>query len=293
MYHWVTQFVTTRPVRGLPELILAGCETQNRPAYHFAGRDRSEHPFFCFQYTLGGAGMFRNACGTFRVPAGSGFLMEVADPAVEYGYPPDETDPWRFIYVEFMGGNVRETVREYLDAYGPIFRLPLDAAVIRRILGFGQGMITTRSIDAIIGARVVTELLMALGRSARRDQENRSHSELIRRALAIIRSNLGAPINATRLARRLNVSREHLSRVFRKELHRSPYAFILHQRLRMACHLLQTTDKTHIEIARETGFGSEVHFAQIFKKKLKMTPKEFRRGRRSAGRVIVLERSAD
>jgi AraC-like DNA-binding protein len=277
MYIWVTNFVTSRPVHGMPELMLVGCESQDTPDYGFCGRDRADHPFCCFQYTISGEGGFRNAEGEFRVPAGSGFMMEVSDPEVEYFYPPEGKEPWKFIYAEFQGGSVKEAVREFTRLYGAIYSLSQDSDPIKTLLDFQRDDGATLSLDAMDSAELINNLFVALGRSARNEQENEDHSSLVRDALAIIKDFIGSNINASILAKKLGVSREHLTRVFRRELHMSPYAFILDQRLQQACHLLHTTDDNNIMIAEKTGFGSDVHFSQLFKKRMGMTPKEFRR----------------
>jgi AraC-like DNA-binding protein len=277
MYYWVTQFVTSRPVHGLPELMLIGCESQNSPDYGFAGRNRLDHPYCCFQYTLSGEGGFKNAEGEFRVPPGSGFLVEVADSEMEYFYPPEGSEPWKFIYVEFQDGNVKEIVREYTRLYGPVFSIAPDSEIMRTLLGYEREDGATLQLDAIESAELVNGLLLELGRSARIECENGDHSGLVRDALEIIQASLADNINASELAQSLGVSREHLARVFRRELHMSPYAFILDQRLQQACRLLSAGDYNNKEIAEKTGFGSDIHFSQLFKKRLGMTPREFRR----------------
>jgi AraC-like DNA-binding protein len=257
--------------------MLVGCESQNTPDYGFAGRDRTDHPYCSFQYTISGEGGIRNAEGEFRVPAGSGFLIEVSDPEVEYFYPVDASEPWKFIYAEFQGGSVREVVREFTKLYGPVYNLKQETPVIQALLDYQREDGATITIDAVDSAEIVNNLILALGRSARNELENEDHSSLVRDALPIIRECMGENINASILAKKLGVSREHLARVFRRELHMSPYAFILDQRIQQACHLLHTAEYNNKLIAEKTGFGSDVHFSQLFKKRIGMTPKEFRR----------------
>jgi AraC-like DNA-binding protein len=279
----------------MPELMLVGCESQNTPDYGFSGRERADHPYCCFQYTVSGEGGFRNAEGEFRVPAGSGFVMEVSDPEVEYFYPPEGKEPWKFIYAEFQGGSVKEAVREFTRLYGPIYSLSQDSGPIKTLLDYQRNDGATLSLDAMDSAEIVNNLFVAMGRSARNEQENEDHSSLVRDALLIIEEFIGSNINASILAKKLGVSREHLTRVFRRELHMSPYAFILDQRLQQACHLLHTTDDNNILIAEKTGFGSDVHFSQLFKKRMGMTPKEFRRDGvplNRSGSVTMQSRSA-
>ncbi len=82
----------------------------------------------------------------------------------------------------------------------------------------------------------------------------------------------------------LDVSREHLTRVFREQTGVTPYQFILRQRTVLACRLLQEGNFTNKEIAARLGYSSPAHFLRSFRSLVGVTPGEFR----SAGLTIPI-----
>ncbi|MEY3896574.1 MAG: hypothetical protein RLZZ214_2094, partial [Verrucomicrobiota bacterium] len=73
------------------------------------------------------------------------------------------------------------------------------------------------------------------------------------------------------------LSGEHLRRLCRKELGRSPMQQLTHLRLHRARHLLSITDDKVEVIARAVGFESAFTFSNTFLKWIGWRPSEFRR----------------
>jgi AraC-like DNA-binding protein len=79
------------------------------------------------------------------------------------------------------------------------------------------------------------------------------------------------------------VSEEHLRRLSRKQLGRSPMQHLTFLRLQRARHLLSTTDDKVEIVSREVGFESVSAFSNTFKKWIGWRPSELRRGSGRAG----------
>lgn len=73
------------------------------------------------------------------------------------------------------------------------------------------------------------------------------------------------------------LSGEHLRRLCRKELGRSPMQHLTYLRLQRARHLLSVTDDKVDVIARTVGFESAFTFSNTFKKWIGWRPSDFRR----------------
>lgn len=78
------------------------------------------------------------------------------------------------------------------------------------------------------------------------------------------------------------LSGEHLRRLCRKELGRSPMQHLTHLRLQRARHLLSITDDKVEVIARAVGFESAFTFSNTFYKWIGWRPSEFRGCRKSS-----------
>ena len=63
----------------------------------------------------------------------------------------------------------------------------------------------------------------------------------------------------------------------------SPKAEILRVRLDRVCRLLAESDLSLAEVAEKAGFEHPEYMSRLFKKKMAMTPGEFRRNSNSTG----------
>ncbi|MGG1660275.1 helix-turn-helix domain-containing protein [Brevibacillus sp. NRS-1366] len=79
------------------------------------------------------------------------------------------------------------------------------------------------------------------------------------------------------LARSLHISTFHASHLFREETGCTLSQYVLARRIREACFLLATTDKSITEVGRQTGFNSSAYFCKQFKKQMGLSPQSFRK----------------
>lgn len=81
-------------------------------------------------------------------------------------------------------------------------------------------------------------------------------------------------------ARAVNFSEAYFSRLFREQLGMPYSEYLIRIKLRHVSDLLIRTDKSVMEIAQETGYCHGNYLCDQFKKKMGMTPSEFRRNAR-------------
>lgn len=100
---------------------------------------------------------------------------------------------------------------------------------------------------------------------------------LASKAARILHEEFASPISQKDVAKRISVSPQYLSKIFKQifEVGFSEYHTDL--RLRCAAKLLTETGKTVTEICYECGFGNLSHFLREFKKKYGATPREYRK----------------
>lgn len=103
-------------------------------------------------------------------------------------------------------------------------------------------------------------------------------------ALGFIRQHAHEAIGVEQVVAVAGTGRRNLERKFAALLDRSIYGHIMATRLNRAKLLLQTTDLGLEAIARGSGFAGPQHFCDVFKRKLGLTPGEYRR--RSAGSSV-------
>jgi transcriptional regulator GlxA family with amidase domain len=87
-------------------------------------------------------------------------------------------------------------------------------------------------------------------------------------------------ISLSDLGNRVNVTREHLCRVFKQEMGQTIIQYLQNLRIsRARIFLLQYPEKRVVEIAQMCGFENPSYFGKIFKEEVGMTPDHFRKYR--------------
>jgi AraC family transcriptional regulator len=96
------------------------------------------------------------------------------------------------------------------------------------------------------------------------------------RIATLLEENLAQEFNLSRLAKEAGLSESHFCRAFKKSTGFSPSQYFIRLRMEKARRLLRETSRTVIEIGMEVGYSSPSHFAQIFRREVGVTPREYR-----------------
>ncbi|RAP75205.1 helix-turn-helix domain-containing protein [Paenibacillus montanisoli] len=83
------------------------------------------------------------------------------------------------------------------------------------------------------------------------------------------------------LAEHVNVTPEHLIRLFNAHENTTPIKYLWHYRVRQAVEMLSATDHPVAEISQRCGFKSTVHFSRCLKQRTGKSPSEIRREARN------------
>ncbi|MBQ9976021.1 MAG: helix-turn-helix transcriptional regulator [Clostridia bacterium] len=96
-------------------------------------------------------------------------------------------------------------------------------------------------------------------------------------AVLYIRNNYSQPITIRELASLVNLCDDTFIRVFKKEHGQTPFSYIMNFRITEALKLLLQNELSIAEIALHTGFSSSSYFTKIFKKKLNISPIQYKK----------------
>ena len=91
----------------------------------------------------------------------------------------------------------------------------------------------------------------------------------------------------TEIARELNYSASHFSKLFREQAGLSPIAYLERLRIEQACHLLQTSQSKMTEIANLLGYYSSQHFASTFQRYTGYSPTAWRAHQKKGAESIA------
>lgn len=99
---------------------------------------------------------------------------------------------------------------------------------------------------------------------------------IVKQAKEYIKLHYKETINMQELAGKLFVTSNYLSALFKKVTGETLKDYAIQLRIEKAKQLLRNSNAQIAEIATETGYDNEQYFCRIFKKKVNMTPTQFR-----------------
>lgn len=108
-------------------------------------------------------------------------------------------------------------------------------------------------------------------------QQPNSNKERINAALGYIVDNFRNEILLDKVAAVVNMSPNAFCKYFKRVTNKTLIETVIEYRINFAIQQLLSTDKAVAEISMESGFGDVSHFYKIFKKRMKMSPLNYRR----------------
>ncbi len=112
------------------------------------------------------------------------------------------------------------------------------------------------------------------------EQNNRlPYSLPVVRSIDYIHAHVAEPLNNRKIADYVSCHPDYLSRIFKKETGRSLNQYILEQKCRTACYMLENSSASCTTISTFLGFSSCSHFISRFKAVKRITPSQYRRSR--------------
>jgi AraC family transcriptional regulator len=98
----------------------------------------------------------------------------------------------------------------------------------------------------------------------------------LRRVLDMIEARYREPLSLTELAAEACLSEFHFSRLFQATTGFSPYRYVTLRRIQSAKRMLAHSSTPLLDIARDTGFGTQANFTRLFRKLTGLTPGQYR-----------------
>ena len=102
----------------------------------------------------------------------------------------------------------------------------------------------------------------------------------LRRVVEFISEHFAENLSIAHLAKEAGISKFHFARLFRERMGKTPFQHITDVRLTHAEELLRHTDFSVMQIGNACGYAHDGHFASVFKRKIGLLPKEFRKRER-------------
>jgi AraC family transcriptional regulator len=104
-----------------------------------------------------------------------------------------------------------------------------------------------------------------------------SSPQPITRVIERMHAEFTADLSLSTLAAESGYSRRHFLRIFEETTGYTPHRYLLHLRIKHATELLRKRSMPLVEVSAASGFSSQSHMSQVFRKLCGTTPGQMRR----------------
>jgi len=252
---------------------------QCEPAHSYGPAMRNH---YLFHYIVSGTGILyaddkNGQTKTYQVKSGQGFVIF---PNQITTYIADKDYPWEYVWLEFDGLRVKET----MDICGFSKDAPLYRAKYKDICEtMKQEMLYIANHRDASPLHLIGHLYLFLDAFTRSRgamnalKENSLQNTYIREAITFIEQNFQNDISIEEIARVCGINRSYFGKIFKERMGTSPQEFLLHYRMSKAAELLKLTELSVGDIGKAVSYENQLHFSRAFKNVYQVSPREWRK----------------
>lgn len=251
---------------------------QTEPCHSFGPAARNH---YLFHYILSGTGSLmandsKGVTRTYHIKSGQGFMIF---PGQINTYVSDKDVPWEYIWIEFDGLHVKETLNIVgLSKDNPVYHAKfrdMRETMMRELLYMTEH--EKEPPFHLIGHLYL--FLDAMLRSIAPEQnteKKRLQDFYIREALSHIEQNFQNDITVDEIAKFCGLNRSYFGKIFKDYTGKTPQQFLLTYRMIKATELLKLTKLSIGDIGNAVGYPNQLHFSRAFKNVYGMSPRAWR-----------------
>ncbi len=225
--------------------------------------------YYLVHYILAGKGCFERNGVRHDLGGGSLFLIR---PEELTFYKADDKDPWRYVWVGFIGSRVASLLAgSLLQDNRPTATAPYLSRIFEEI----RTEIERQQAPEIFLCGKLYELFALLqgGPAARTDSAG-----YVRRAADYMKANYARPVSIDSVAGLIGIDRRYLGRIFAAATGQTPKQYLINLRLERAAFYLAGRNYTVSDAARSVGYEDVFNFSKMFKRRFGVAPQAYRKG---------------
>lgn len=248
------------------------------PSHSFGPAARNH---YLFHYVISGTGILyanntKGETNTYHIKSGQGFMLF---PNQICTYIADNEIPWEYVWVEFDGLRVKETI----DLTGLRIDQPVYKARYKDISETMKSEMLyivnhkEESPFHLIGhLYLFIDSLIRSSTSTQINKGNRLRDFYIKEAFSFIEQNFQNDISVEDIAAFCGLNRSYFGKIFRENMGKSPQEFLISYRMTKASELLKLTDLSIADIGNAVGYPNQLHFSRAFKNVYGISPRQWR-----------------
>lgn len=225
--------------------------------------------FYTLHVILAGSGTVK--LGEVSCPAKAGELFFLP-PELPIMYYPNRDDLWQYVWFELTG--------VHAGAYGRMLGFSADTPVVSQKGKAVEAMYgLVRKMDEKTAGYydALSAFYAVLGQnSTGAEAKPESFSGMV---ISYLHRHYQNPqLCAEEICRAFRISHSYLCRLMKQETGKPMIQHLIEIRISEACRMLEKTQMSVKEISYSVGFRDELHFMKTFKRQMKISPREYRRG---------------
>lgn len=209
---------------------------------------------YLIHYVVSGRGIFKTHGKEYDVTPGKMFVVK---PGVEYYYRADEKTPWSYIWIGFSSSEPLH--------FDDIIDCCEAGKIFEDIKNCSHQQVQT---IPFLTARI-WDLYALLSK------QNNYATKYIDEALDIIHTCYMNELSVSIIADRLNLSRNHLTMLFKEKIGITPKQYLIDFRMKTAADLLTVYQKSIAVVAASVGYPDPFVFSRTFKNRFGVSPMQY------------------
>lgn len=202
---------------------------------------------------------------------GDGILIS---PFVPHAYYPKNGD-WTANFITF-DGNLKNNFQEILSNQNFLLAADSEHFSFSKSIEYMINILENEQEQLTLSVQCY-QFLLQLGQAQEPVQNHELFKKYVSPGIKEIQTNYETNLTVEAIAKKLFVSPQYFSRLFKKFMGQSPYQYLLDFRIRQAKELLINAPDLPVQtVATKVGFDSTSQFIDVFKKRTNYTPKKFR-----------------
>ena len=234
-------------------------------------QSRRESDVTVLEYVVSGCGTVKVNGNNYTVKAGDVYLLPLFS---NHTYHSCSDEPWIKYFINVRGDLPSILIRAYQLELSYVFHAPQTQELFFKLYDIAK-----QPLDEAFRQEQFTlcfhNILIRLRNCINMPQEG-NEAALIK---SLIDNTPNKLYSIEDLASRFNRSKDFIIKIFQKQYHITPHAYIIQDKIEIAKQLLLNTS-LHIEdIAYSIGYQNPEYFSNLFKHRCGVSPRNFRNQR--------------
>lgn len=252
--------------------------SREHPGNHYFNWDKGRVLNDCYAvYITSGNGYFQSRqCDPIEIREGTVMMLY---PGEWHRYKPEESTGWDEYWVGFNGIIMKDLMsRHFFHPSDPLLQIGIQDNLLQIFRDIIDSVKSENPGYQAQACGAVMYLLGSIHASLRRKNNIATGNTevLIGQARMLMLAGLERPVSPEQIADELNVSYSWFRKSFKAVTGLAPGQYILQLKIERAIQLLADPGKSVKEVAYELNFESAFYFSALFKKKLGVSPEQYR-----------------